>query len=119
VYVEGAEPGDILKVEILDIRLARQGVMVDGPGRGVTGRALTEQTIKIFPISDGQLVFNDTLSFPLRPMIGVIGPAPAGAGVDTGAPGAHGGNMDCALVGIGAVLYLPVNVKCHYLLAIM
>lgn len=110
VFVEGAQPGDTLKVEILDIRLGSQGVMVDGPRRGVTGRAVAEETIKILPISQGQIRFNQALSFPAEPMIGVIGTAPADTGVDTGTPAPHGGNMDCASIGIGTTLYLPVNV---------
>jgi amidase len=55
--------------------------------------------------------FNDKLSFPIQPMIGVIGTAPAGEGIDTGTPGAHGGNMDCTRIGEGTTLYLPVNTK--------
>lgn len=111
LFVEGAMPGDVLKVEILNIALRGSGVMTDGPGKGITGRAVTERTIKIFPVADGLLHFNDKLSFPIRPMIGVIGTAPAGEGIDTDTPDAHGGNMDCKLIGEGAALYLPVNVE--------
>lgn len=111
LFVEGALPGDVLKVEILDIQLDDHGVMTDGPGNGVTGRAVTEQTTKILPIADGIIMFNDKLSFPICPMIGVIGTAPAGEAIDTGTPGPHGGNMDCNKIGIGAILYLPVQVE--------
>jgi len=104
-------PGDVLKVEILSIELDDHGVMVDGPGEGVTGVAVTEETTKILPVADGMVKFNDKLSFPICPMIGVIGTAPAGEGVDTGTPGPHGGNMDCTRIGAGATLYLPVNVE--------
>ena len=111
LYVEGAEEGDVLKVEILKIELDDHGVMVDAPGEGVTGVAVMNETTKILPISDGMVRFNDKLSFPIKPMIGVIGTAAAGEGVDTGTPGAHGGNMDCTQIGEGACLYLPVNVR--------
>ena len=111
LFVEGALPGDVLKVEILDIALDDHGVMTDGPGNGVTGCAVTEQTTKILPIADGIITFNDKLSFPICPMIGVIGTAPAGEAIDTGTPGPHGGNMDCNKIGIGATLYLPVQVE--------
>lgn len=111
LFIEGAEPGDVLKVEILEIELDHQGVMVDRPGGGVTGIAVTERTIKILPVSDGLVHFNEKLTFPAKPMIGVIGTAPAGEGIDTDTPGAHGGNMDCTRIGAGAVLYLPVNVE--------
>ena len=109
LFIEEAQPGDVLKVEILEIELDRQGVMCDGPGKGITGRAVTEESTKILPIRNGTVVFNETLSFPIQPMIGVIGTAPAGSGIDTGTPGAHGGNMDCTRIGAGATLYLPVN----------
>ena len=111
LFVEGAEPSDVLKVEILKIELDKQGVMVDGPGSGVTGVAVTTESTKILPVSDGVVKFNEKLSFPICPMIGVIGTAPAEEGVDTGTPGPHGGNMDCTRIGEGATLYLPVNVE--------
>ena len=111
LFVEGAEPGDVLKVEILKIELDDHGVMVDGPGSGVTGVAVTSESTKILPVSDGMVKFNEKLSFPICPMIGVIGTAPAEEGVDTGTPGPHGGNMDCTRIGEGATLYLPVNVE--------
>ena len=43
-------------------------------------------------------------------MVGVIGTAPAGEGVNTGTPHDHGGNLDTTLLTEGATLYLPVNV---------
>jgi len=110
LFVEGAQPGDVLKVEILSIELDDHGVMVGAPGEGVTGCAVSDEMTKILPVSDGMIRFNENLSFPVCPMIGVIGTAPAGEPVDTGTPGAHGGNMDCTRIGAGATLYLPVNV---------
>lgn len=111
LFIEGAMPGDVLKVEILSIELDDHGVMVDGPGEGVMGGLLKDEATKILPIENGMAKFNDKLSFPLKPMIGVIGTAPAGDGVDTGTPSAHGGNMDCTRIGAGATLYLPVNIE--------
>ena len=110
LYVEGARAGDVLKVEILKIEVAPQGVMLDGPNSGVTGRAVDSRSIKIFPVADGNICFNEKLTFPAKPMIGVIGTAPAGEAVPTDTPAAHGGNMDCATIREGAVLYLPVHV---------
>ncbi len=111
LFIEGAMPGDVLKVEILEIELDDHGVMVDSPGEGVTGCAVTEESTKIFPVYDGMVYFNDKLAFPIEPMIGVIGTAAAGEGIDTGTPGPHGGNMDCTRIGAGATLYLPVNTE--------
>ena len=111
LFIEDAMPGDVLKVEILDIRVASQGVMADGPGRGITGQAVAERTARLFPVEDGFILFNNTLRIPIRPMIGVIGTAPAEASIDTGTPGSHGGNMDCKRITAGSVLYLPVAVE--------
>ncbi len=111
LYVNGAVSGDVLKVEILKIDLADQGAICEGPGEGVTGKAIHDEATKIVPVRGRELVFNDRLNFPIRPMIGVIGTAPAdGKAVDTGTPDLHGGNMDCNQIGEGATLYLPVNV---------
>jgi amidase len=108
IFVEGAQPGDILKVKIDSIDLGDQGVMVVGPQLGVMGHRMDDFTVKIIPVKDGQAIFNDKLSLPLNPMIGVIGVAPEGEGVNCGTPGAHGGNMDTKLITTGATLYFPV-----------
>lgn len=110
VYVEGAEPGDTLKVEILRIDLAEQAAMVEAPGEGITGVAAEAEETKILPVRGGQVAFNQALSLPVCPMIGVIGTAPEKESILTGTPAAHGGNMDCKRIGAGATLYLPVNV---------
>ena len=110
VFVEGAMPGDTLKVEILSIDLADQAAMVEAPGEGITGLAAGEEKTKILRIEGGKAVFSARLALPLRPMIGVIGTAPEGEAVATGTPAAHGGNMDCKRIGEGTTLYLPVNV---------
>lgn len=110
LYIEGAQAGDVLKVEILSIELDDHGVMVHSEGERVTGSVVQGEVTKILPIENGCAKFNDKLSFALQPMIGVIGTAPAGKGIPTGTPGAHGGNMDCTRIGAGTTLYLPVNV---------
>ena len=111
LFIEGAMPGDVLKVEILKIELDDHGVMVDAPGEGVTGAAVSSESTKILPVENGRVKFNEKLSFPICPMIGVIGTAAKGEGIDTGTPGSHGGNMDCTRIGEGATLYLPVNTE--------
>lgn len=111
LFIEGAMPGDVLKVEILKIELDDHGVMVDAPGEGVTGAAVSSESTKILPVENGKIKFNEKLSFPICPMIGVIGTAAKGDGIDTGTPGSHGGNMDCTRIGEGATLYLPVNTE--------
>lgn len=111
LYIEGAQPGDILEVEIKQIKIADYGTMVTGPGLGMLGDRLTENVIRRIPIFEGKAVYEGKVEFPLKPMIGVIGTAPAGDPVACGTPGAHGGNMDCAILGEGTTLYLPINVE--------
>jgi amidase len=108
VYVEGAEPGDALKISILSIELAEWGTMVAVPGSGVLGSLVSESQIKRLPIKNGLVGFSDSLFLPASPMIGVIGVAPKDGEVSCGEPGNHGGNMDTTRIAPGASLYLPV-----------
>lgn len=108
IYVNGAKPGDVLRVTIRKLTIGNQGVMATGPDLGVMGHRISELESKIIPIENGAAKFNDKLSIPLNPMIGVIGVAPEGEPVSCGTPGTHGGNMDTKLIQEGAVLYFPV-----------
>lgn len=110
IFVEGAMPGDVLKVTIKEIEIDTQGVMLVGPNLGVMGEDISKMEAKILPVKDGNVLFNE-LKIPVNKMIGVIGVAPAGEGVNCGTPGAHGGNMDNKMVAEGATLYFPVAVE--------
>lgn len=110
IYVEGAEPGDLLVAHIQKIELADHGVMTTGPNLGVLGDELLQNVIRIIPIRSGKAIFSENLELPLNPMIGVIGTAPAMDSIPCGTPGGHGGNMDCKRITEGAYLILPVNV---------
>ena len=109
VYVRGAEPGDVLAVKIKDVQVADQGAMVTIPGEGALGDVITQSETRIFRMEEGHAVFNDKVRLPIKPMIGVIGVAPKGEPVPNGTPDAHGGNMDCTLIGRGCTVCLPVN----------
>ena len=111
LFVEGAKPGDTLKVEILAIDLEKQAATVEAPGEGITGLNAAEESTKILPVADGKAVFNDKLTLDIAPMIGVIGTAPSEGAIATGTPDMHGGNMDCKRIGANTTLYLPVNVE--------
>jgi amidase len=110
VYVEGAMPGDTLKVSIESIELGEQGVMAVGPGLGVMGHRIESFEIKLIPVKDGHAEFNN-IKIPLNPMIGVIGVAPTREEISCGTPGPHGGNMDNTMITEGATLYFPVGVE--------
>ncbi|MFY0542599.1 acetamidase/formamidase family protein [Brevibacillus sp. H7] len=110
IYVEGAMPGDVLKVKIERIEIADQGVMAVGPKLGVMGHRIEAFEAKIIPIRNNKAIFNH-LEIPLNPMIGVIGVAPEQGEVSCGTPGAHGGNMDNKMITEGATVYFPVFVE--------
>lgn len=110
VYVDGAEPGDVLKVEIQKIVLDEVGCQGLIPGDGPLGVHVKEEYSKVFSVKDGSVLFNDKLRILVSPMIGVIGTAPAGDPIDNVTPGEHGSNMDNNKIQEGSVLYLPVNV---------
>ena len=107
VYIEGAEKGDILKIEIVDIDVAEEGTMCALPGSGILGDIVEKSEAKKVKIVDGCAVF-DNFKIPVTPMIGVIGVAPEGEPIPCGVPGNHGGNMDNTKIAKGATLYLPV-----------
>jgi len=108
IYVEGAEPGDALKVTILAIETDVLGVMMVGQGLGTLGEQVEDMKVKVMHVRHGRVLFNQ-LSLPVRKMIGVIGVAPAAGEVNCGTPGPHGGNMDNKMVAEGATLYFPVQ----------
>lgn len=112
LYVEGAEVGDILKVEIEDIKLRSWGVMRSSTTAGVFHEKYEKREAIIFQVKDNKIYFDDKLILDADPMIGVIGTAPSEKeGVSTTTPGKHGGNMDCKKIVKGSTIYLPVNVK--------
>jgi amidase len=124
-FVDGAEPGDVLVVTFEKLETNRAmaysasllspytvdpaaiGARVDREAKRLTwtidkarGVARLDQT----EVQPGGI------EFPLRPMLGCVGVAPARKeAISTGAPGAFGGNMDYAFMGAGAKLMLPVN----------
>lgn len=108
VYIEGAMPGDILKIKIEDIQVARWGTMAAIPDNGVLGSYVTKGKIKRIPVKDGVAWFTEDIGIPCSPMIGVIGVAPSGGMIPCGEPGSHGGNMDNTKIRAGATLYLPI-----------
>lgn len=108
VYVEGAQPGDVLVVDIFDVKVADEGTIATDDHCGPLFETTGYRTKKI-KIEDGMADFNG-VKFPIDPMIGVIGTAPSGEDVIDGYVGAHGGNMDNKLVTKGTRLYFPVRV---------
>lgn len=108
LFVEGAEVGDALKVEIIKITTRDWGAMGTSFGEfGFKNVQGSDHSMHVYDIKDG-VVRAGGFDIPVDNMIGVIGVAPAGEGVLTVTPGAHGGNMDCRRIREGATIYFPV-----------
>ena len=110
IYVEGAVAGGALKVAIEHIELDAQTASCTGKDEGVYGDKLEAWSTRLCAVEGDELVWDDKVRLPLKPMIGVIGVAPAGEPVNCGTPSSHGGNMDTTQIGAGATLYFPVAV---------
>ncbi len=111
LFVEGAEPGDTLRVHIRRIELGKQAVLATLPGAGVAGNRLERGRIDIVPVEDDHVVLFGKVRLPLNPMIGVMGVAPSGEPIACGYAGKHGGNMDSKKLTAGSRVYLPVQVE--------
>lgn len=109
VYIKGAEAGDVLAVDLLDIRVGEAGVACTLPQTGPL-HGKSEVRTRLLPIRDGYAYFND-VQWPVEPMIGVIGTAPATGSIGCGYAGNFGGNIDSKLIKKGARVYLPVRVE--------
>ena len=109
VSVVGAEPGDSLIVEILDVRPIDWGVATLIPGYGQLIEKVRSPVTRLFKVQDGWIEMNDRVRFPTRPMVGVVGVATGGETLTNGLAGQHGGNLDNHLHGPGARIYFPVR----------
>jgi acetamidase/formamidase len=111
VYVEGAEPGDVLEVNILSIELA-----LDYGYNGCSGylpeNCETGVPAKIIPLDRKKMTaeFLPGIVIPLKPFYGSIGiaPDPAMGRLSSNPPGRHAGNLDNRELVAGSTLYIPV-----------
>lgn len=107
LFVKGAEPGDILVIQILDIKCSSHGTLALIPGEGVLKQYVEMPYTKIVTVKDDKTIFNDDIEIENKPHIGTIGTTPPGR-IPTELIGSHGGNMDCSEAGVGVKLYFPV-----------
>jgi len=114
VAVEGASPGDVLAVTLLDIEVDDWGWAAIVPGFGFLADRFTEPVYMGFDIDPeaSSIRFNDRISVPLAPFPGVMGVAPAtDSMLATIPPRANGGNMDNRHMVAGTTVYFPVFVE--------
>jgi acetamidase/formamidase len=113
IGVAGAKPGDMLAVEILDIRTQGWGWTAVLPGLGLLPEDFPDAYLRVFDISNGEFAhMRDDVAIPLAPFFGTMGVCPAGASAQpVMPPGGFGGNMDIRQLVAGSTLYLPVQVE--------
>ena len=110
--MEDAEPGDTLKIDVIDIEVGKAGhLAIYKPEFGVLAKYLdNDQTIRV-PVEDGMAKLHGKYEIPIRPMLGVLAVTPPGEKLSTLLSGTYGGNMDCNILNKGTTLYLPVQVE--------
>jgi acetamidase/formamidase len=111
VYVEGAEPGDVLEVKILSIELPLE-YGYNGCSGYLPENCETGVPSKIIPLNRQKMTaeFLPGIVIPLKPFYGSIGiaPAPELGRVSSNPPGRHAGNLDNRELVAGSTLYIPV-----------
>jgi len=114
VYVDGAEPGDALKVTILDLAPSGSGWTANIPPFGLLVDEFPEPALYRWTYDKNHLepaAFGSHIKVPLKPFIGTIGLAPEASGLHSALPPRRvGGNMDIRDLSTGVELYLPVEV---------
>ncbi len=115
IYVEGAEPGDVLEVRVTAIELAiPYAYNAFSTRSGFLPHDFTEGHMKIVPLDARRMVarFADGIEIPLHPFFGSMGvaPPPSSGRVSSAPPGKHAGNLDNKDLIVGSTLYIPVNV---------
>jgi acetamidase/formamidase len=111
IAIEGAQPGDVLEVRILSIRMDLP-YAYNGHGKILLDEF--ERGAKIIPLDRprGVAHFAPGIEIPLHPFFGGIGvaPPPSAGKINSGPPGIHAGNLDNKELVAGTTLYIPVHV---------
>jgi len=109
IFVDSAEPGDVLQVDVVEVAHKGWGWSSVITGLGFLKERFTEPYLFHWDL-DGAVSRSITPAVvPLRPFCGVMGVAPGEDGeFRTRPPGIFGGNMDVRELCNGATLYLPV-----------
>ncbi|TIS01061.1 MAG: acetamidase, partial [Mesorhizobium sp.] len=114
IFVEGAEPGDALKVTIEMFKPSGFGWTANIPGFGLLADDFKEPALNIWKYDPGSLepaLFGRQGRVPLKPFAGTIGNAPGEMGHHSVVPPRRvGGNLDIRDLAAGTILYLPVEV---------
>lgn len=114
VFIDGAAPGDALKVTIERFEPSGWGWTANIPGFGLLADQFPDPALHMWKYDAARLtpaLYGPGGKVPLKPFAGTIGLAPAEAGTHSIVPPRRvGGNMDVRDLAAGTVLYLPVEV---------
>jgi amidase len=112
VYIDGVEPGDAVRVDILEIATLDWGWNAFIPNFGMLCENLTTPMLRRVPIQHGRCWITEALSVPLRPMIGCLGLAPGrGTSSTLSPPFPWAGNYDLLQVKAGSTIWFPAQVR--------
>jgi acetamidase/formamidase len=115
IYIDGAEPGDAIKVTLLAFTPSGRGWTANIPGFGLLADQFTEPHLhqwKYDAVGMTPALYGPGGRVPLSPFAGTMGLAPAESGHHSIVPPRRvGGNMDVRDLTLGTELYLPVEVK--------
>ncbi|KAI1942176.1 hypothetical protein LOZ57_005399 [Ophidiomyces ophidiicola] len=112
IYINDANPGDVLKVEVLELELADWGWTAIMPDFGLLQDEYKSPVLKLWSIDSSlpYVKFKDGIHIRKRPFLGVMGVAPGEEGEFPMIPPLEtGGNMDCRYLTMGSTLYLPIR----------
>lgn len=109
VYIDGARPGDALKIEVLELKPKSWGWTALLPDFGLLADEITDPFLKVWDVSGPTVEAPNGAKFDLHPMIGCIGVAPGQDGDYASiTPTNAAGNIDIRYLGAGATLIVPV-----------
>lgn len=114
VYVEDAQPGDVLKVTLHKIEIGNWGWNAIVPGFGFLADTIDTKYLKVYDLSKNksEASFSEKITLELNPFPGVMGVAPdTDELLSTIPPRANGGNMDDPNMSEGTIMYFPVFVE--------
>lgn len=110
IAVQGASPGDALRVDILDIKPGPEAMHDVRAGRGFLGEEFTQRHPTVMPIRNGHLEFPGGLKVPINPSVGLIATTPLEPQQTASDSGPYGGDIDMKEFIAGSTIWLPVFV---------